>query len=47
MWRNRRIFVWIRVGLARVSAGRVRELAEHAWGNKAPKRLVAAYDTDR
>ncbi|MPZ89199.1 MAG: MmcQ/YjbR family DNA-binding protein [Nitriliruptorales bacterium] len=45
VWRsNRGIFVGLRVDLSKVSAGRVRELVEHAWRNKAPKRLVAAYD---
>jgi hypothetical protein len=37
-------FVGVRVDLAKVSEGRVQELVEHAWRNKAPKRMVAAYD---
>lgn len=47
MWRNNgRIFVGLRVDLAKVSGERARELVEHAWRNKAPKRLVTAYDED-
>lgn len=41
------IFVGVRVELARASASRVRELIEAAWRHKAPKRLVAAYDSGR
>ena len=37
-------FVGLRVDLAKVSEERVQELVEHAWRNKAPKRMVAAYD---
>jgi hypothetical protein len=36
--------VFIRVDVAKVSAERVQELVEHAWRNKAPRRVVAAYD---
>jgi hypothetical protein len=32
------------VDLANVSEERVQELVERAWRNKAPKRVVAAYD---
>lgn len=39
-----RSLVGIRVVLAEVSEERVRELVEHAWRNKAPKRVIAAYD---
>ena len=46
VWRNAatRSFVGLRVHLVAVGEERVRELVEHAWRNKAPKRLVAAYD---
>jgi hypothetical protein len=37
-------FLGVRVDLAKVSEGRVQELVEHAWRNKAPKRMVAEYD---
>lgn len=46
VWRNERIFVGLRVDLARVTGAHVRELVELAWRNKAPKRVVAAYDAD-
>lgn len=39
-----RSFVGLRTDLAKVSEERVQELIEHAWRNKAPKRVVAAYD---
>jgi hypothetical protein len=45
VWRNGRIFVGLRVDLARVTEERMRELIEHAWRNRAPKRLVAEYDS--
>lgn len=34
----------IRADLTRIGEDRVRELVEHAWRNRAPKRLVTAYD---
>jgi hypothetical protein len=37
-------FVGLRVDLAKVPEERVQELVEHAWRNKAPNRMVAAYD---
>lgn len=37
-------WVGVRVDLAAVPDERVRELLDHAWRNRAPKRLVAAYD---
>ncbi len=40
----RKSLVGLRVDLAKVSEERVRELVEHAWRNKAPQRLVSAYD---
>lgn len=43
-WRPNRTFLGLRVELAEISCERVAELVEHAWRNKAPKRLVAAYD---
>ncbi|RLP98018.1 MmcQ/YjbR family DNA-binding protein [Micromonospora sp. CV4] len=44
VWRNGRIFVGLRVDLCKVTEERMRELIEHAWRNRAPKRLVAAHD---
>lgn len=46
VWRPGRIrsLVGVRVQLAKVSERRVQELIEQAWRNKAPKRVVAAYD---
>ncbi|GAA1203320.1 MmcQ/YjbR family DNA-binding protein [Pseudonocardia alaniniphila] len=44
VWRSGRIFVGLRVDLAKVSEERMQELIEHAWRNRAPKRLVADYD---
>jgi hypothetical protein len=41
---NGRIFVGIRVDLARASAASVRTLVEHAWRHKAPKKVSAAYN---
>ncbi|MEU8299620.1 MmcQ/YjbR family DNA-binding protein [Micromonospora sp. NPDC048909] len=45
VWRNGRIFVGLRVDLAKVTEKRVQELIEQAWRNRAPKRLVAEYDS--
>jgi hypothetical protein len=44
VWRNGRFFVGLRVDLAKVPPERMRELIEHAWRHRAPKRLVAEYD---
>ena len=45
VWRrDGRIFVGLRVDLAKVTKKRMQELIEHAWRNQAPKRLVAEYD---
>lgn len=46
VWRPgaRKSLVGLRVDLARVTPERIRELVEHAWRNKAPRRTVAAYD---
>lgn len=44
VWRSGRIFVGVRVDLERAPAERVRELIVGAWRNKAPKRVLAAYD---
>jgi hypothetical protein len=41
-----KIFVGLRVDLSKVSRERVQELVEHAWRNKAPKRLVVSYDAE-
>ena len=45
VWRNGRIFVGLRVDLAKVTEKRMRELIEHAWRHRAPKRLIAEYDS--
>lgn len=45
MWRNGRIFVGLRVDLAKVTKKRLQELIEHAWRTRAPKRLVAESDS--
>ena len=49
VWRdaNGRIFVGLRVDLARVPATRLRELVEHAWRHQAPRHLLAADDNGR
>ncbi|HWH11745.1 MAG TPA: hypothetical protein VG165_11505 [Solirubrobacteraceae bacterium] len=44
VFKVRKRLVGVRVDLAQVSEERVRELVEHAWRNKAPKQVVAAYD---
>ncbi|MEV1168239.1 MmcQ/YjbR family DNA-binding protein [Nonomuraea sp. NPDC049784] len=46
VWRTASTKIWVglRVDLAKVSHERIQELVEHAWRNKAPKRVVAAYD---
>lgn len=47
VWRvhgETRLFVGLRVDLGRVSAETLQSLVEHAWRNKAPRRLVSAYD---
>lgn len=48
-WRptNPRTFLGLRVDLGKVSDDRVRELVEHAWRHKAPKRLVASRDAQQ
>jgi hypothetical protein len=45
VWRDGRIFVGLRVDLAKVPEKRMQELIEHAWHNRAPKRLVKEYDS--
>ena len=46
VWRNNgSIFVGLRVDLAKVGAERMRELIEHAWRHRAPKRLIAKHDS--
>jgi hypothetical protein len=46
VWRTAgaKVFVGLRVDLASVHEERVLQLIEDAWRNKAPRRLVAAYD---
>lgn len=41
----RKSFLGLQVDLASVSEDRVRELVDHAWRERAPKRLVAEHDT--
>ena len=38
-----RIFVGVRIDLAKVTVDRLRTLFAHAWRHRAPKRLVAAH----
>jgi hypothetical protein len=47
VWRTAATKIWVglRVDLAKVPEERVQELVERAWRNKAPKRVVAAYDS--
>ena len=45
VWRDGRIFVGLRVDLARITQQRMQQLVEHAWRNRAPKRLVAEHDS--
>ena len=45
VWRDGRIFVGLRVDLAKVTEQRMQELIEHAWRHRAPKRLVKEYDS--
>ena len=45
VWRDGRIFVGLRVDLRKVTKKRMQELIEHAWRNRAPKRLVKEYDS--
>jgi hypothetical protein len=44
IWRNKKIFMGVRVDLSKVPVRRVRELIEKSWRYRAPKRIVAAYD---
>lgn len=44
VWRDGRIFVGLRVDLRKVTKKRMQALIEHAWRNRAPKRLVTEYD---
>ena len=41
---SRRSFLGLSVQLTAVSEDRVRELVEHAWRHKAPRRLVLVHD---
>ena len=46
VWRQSgQIFVGLRVDLAKVTKRRMQELIEQAWRHRAPKRLVAEYDS--
>jgi hypothetical protein len=46
VWREHgRIFVGLRVDLAKISKERMQELIEHAWRYRVPKRVAAAYDS--
>ncbi|HEY1180032.1 MAG TPA: MmcQ/YjbR family DNA-binding protein [Phytomonospora sp.] len=46
VWRKtaRMTFVGLRVELDKVGEDRITELVEQAWRNKAPKRVIAAFD---
>ncbi len=46
VWRsaNGRIFVGLRVDLARVQPARLGELVEHAWRHRASRQMIAEYD---
>jgi hypothetical protein len=45
VWGKQRQLDWIRVHLAAAQRDQVCELLEDGWRRKAPKRVVAAYDT--
>ncbi|MFI7423259.1 MmcQ/YjbR family DNA-binding protein [Nonomuraea sp. NPDC049684] len=49
VWRTAATKIWVglRVDLAAVPPERIQQLVEHAWRNKAPKSVVAAYDAAR
>jgi hypothetical protein len=49
VWRTAATKLWVglRVDLAKVSEERVQELVKRAWRYRAPKRVVAAYDAQR
>ena len=44
IWRNKTIFLGLRVLLSEVPLNTLRELIEKSWRHTAPKRVVAAYD---
>ena len=44
IWRNKKMFLGLRVLLSEVPVNRVRELIEKSWRHTAPKRVVDAYD---
>lgn len=45
VWRNGgKIFVGLRTDLSVITPDRFRDLLELAWRNKAPKRVIAAFD---
>jgi predicted DNA-binding protein (MmcQ/YjbR family) len=41
IWRNREIFMGLRVQLSKVPARRVRELIKESWRDTAPNRVIA------
>jgi hypothetical protein len=45
VWRDGKIYVGLRVDLAKVTTKRMQELIENAWRNRAPKRVVAKFDS--
>jgi hypothetical protein len=45
VWRDGRIFVGMRVDLAKVTRTQMQELIGNAWRNRAPKRLIKEYDS--
>ena len=47
IWRNRQIFMGLRVQLSKIPARRVRELIEESWRDTAPNRVIEAYEKQR
>lgn len=43
-WQSKRFLIGVRVELAAVTARRLQQLVELAWRNKAPKKVVTAFD---
>ncbi|MEV4375115.1 MmcQ/YjbR family DNA-binding protein [Nonomuraea sp. NPDC049637] len=46
VWRTAAMKIWVglRVDLSAISPEQIQQLVEHAWRNKAPMSVVAAYD---
>lgn len=45
IWGKREVSDWVKVHLPHVDRAIVEELLEDAWRRKAPKRVLAAYET--